>query len=451
MSILCALLCMAGLTSVVFLIEAWLYRRRLNRIPVRIHVNGTRGKSSVTRLIAAGLRSGGVVTCAKTTGTLARMIFPNGEELPIFRPGRANVIEQKRVVRAAINAHAEALVIECMALQPILQSVCELQLIQATHGVVTNARADHLDVMGPTRLDVATAIAGTMPVAGQFFTAEARDDSNRIFMHAANDRDSSISIIEESDLQEITDAELAKFPYLEHRDNVALALKVCASLGLDRQLALEGMWAATPDPGAMKVHEMIVADSRRWSFVNAFAANDPESTEQLWETAYDRFPGMAGSRSFDPETLDPGTSRRVIVMNCRADRPDRSKIMAEAIVNWSVPDQIIVTGTGTDVFVRAAVKSKIDSSRLISLGKASNEEILEAIASGDDFELGNERHHCVMIMGIGNVAGIGWALDQCFQQTPVWTPARVVARMGAAGLPEQHESPSFASAITEVV
>ena len=36
------------------------HRRQLARIPKRIHVNGTRGKSSVTRLIAAGLRAAGL-------------------------------------------------------------------------------------------------------------------------------------------------------------------------------------------------------------------------------------------------------------------------------------------------------------------------------------------------------------------------------------------------------
>jgi len=38
----------------------------------RIHVNGIRGKSSVTRLIAAALREGKVKTLGKTTGTAAR-------------------------------------------------------------------------------------------------------------------------------------------------------------------------------------------------------------------------------------------------------------------------------------------------------------------------------------------------------------------------------------------
>ena len=40
------------------LLEFRAHQLVLSNIPVRIHVNGTRGKSSVTRLIAAGLRAG---------------------------------------------------------------------------------------------------------------------------------------------------------------------------------------------------------------------------------------------------------------------------------------------------------------------------------------------------------------------------------------------------------
>ena len=49
-----------------------------SRIPIRIHINGTRGKSSVTRLVAAGLRKGGIRTIAKTTGTYPRIILEDG-------------------------------------------------------------------------------------------------------------------------------------------------------------------------------------------------------------------------------------------------------------------------------------------------------------------------------------------------------------------------------------
>ena len=431
MNCLCALAVLASVTTVAFLVEAWLYRRRLNGSPIRVHVNGTRGKSSVARLIAAGLRGGGVRTCAKTTGTLARMIFPNGEELPIFRPARANVSEQTRVVRAAANAKAEALVIECMALQPLLQSTCELQLVRSTHGVITNARADHLDVMGPDRIGVAYALSGTTPVGGTLFTAESRLDSLQVMQHAAKDRGSEMQIITKNDSAKVTEEELSQFSYLEHAENVALALRVCESIGVEREEALRGMWAATPDPGAMKVHTtdvqaMPLFDSVQptepsvFHFVNGFAANDPESTQQLWETAFNRF---------------PDSDRRVMVMNCREDRPDRSEIMGAAIGKWSAADQVVVIGTGTELFIKAAKKSGVDPSRIVCLGNVeSPEEVAEAIACDDALcESG------VMVMGIGNVKNGGFALDNFFEEHSSWVPQRVAAAM-------QEATPSRASA-----
>ena len=48
------LLALCALLATLAWIERRQHRRRLDRIGIRIHVNGTRGKSSVTRLIAAG-------------------------------------------------------------------------------------------------------------------------------------------------------------------------------------------------------------------------------------------------------------------------------------------------------------------------------------------------------------------------------------------------------------
>ena len=48
-------------------IEIYLRRRK---IPIRIHVNGTRGKSSVAEFIAAGLRASGRTPFAKITGII---------------------------------------------------------------------------------------------------------------------------------------------------------------------------------------------------------------------------------------------------------------------------------------------------------------------------------------------------------------------------------------------
>ena len=44
-----------GVIIVVGMVEYSLHQRAIRNIPVRVHVNGARGKSSVVRLIAAGL------------------------------------------------------------------------------------------------------------------------------------------------------------------------------------------------------------------------------------------------------------------------------------------------------------------------------------------------------------------------------------------------------------
>jgi len=112
-----AVLCICLLGAGV--IENFIHQRRLERIPVRVQVNGTRGKSTTTRLIAAGLRAGGLRVIAKTTGTAARLIMEDGSELPIARRGgRANISEQMRIIRLAARRGVDAVVLECMALEP---------------------------------------------------------------------------------------------------------------------------------------------------------------------------------------------------------------------------------------------------------------------------------------------------------------------------------------------
>ena len=71
-----------GLTLLGVVVSWWIerrdYERQLNKLKIRIYVNGIRGKSTVTRLIAGVLREAGIQTLAKTTGSAAMVILPNG-------------------------------------------------------------------------------------------------------------------------------------------------------------------------------------------------------------------------------------------------------------------------------------------------------------------------------------------------------------------------------------
>ncbi|MDD9971266.1 MAG: poly-gamma-glutamate synthase PgsB [Myxococcales bacterium] len=373
--------------------EYWAHRKRLAQIKIRIHVNGSRGKSSVTRLLSAGLRSGGIRAVGKTTGTMPRVILPDGRELPVYRPMGANIIEQVRVTAVAQNLGAEALVLECMALQPTFQWLCEGKLVRATHGVITNVRPDHLDVMGPDETAVAQALCGMVPRNGVLYSAE--DKQRQPMTEACTDRSSRAVFIEPSSSPEaedgVTDEEMAGFAYHEHRSNVALALRICADLGVDRKAALEGMWNAQPDPGALTEHH-IQFFGRSIMFLNGFAANDPVSTRSLWEEALTRYPDYPV---------------RVALFNPRADRADRTQQLARAYASWTPADHLMLMGTGTYLFARTAMAAGVDNSSLGFLEGLRIEEVFERLVS--------LAKRPALVVGMGNVAGQGLELVQYFE------------------------------------
>lgn len=370
-------------------LETLLHRGRLRDIPIRIHVSGTRGKSSVTRLIAAGLRKSGKSTAAKTTGTLARMILPNAMEVPIFRPAGANIIEQLRVVETAKNLGAEALVIECMALLPELHWLSERKMVRATHGVITNVRADHLDVMGPTEADVGRTLAGMIPVGGVLITAEKKHLP--ILAEAAKDRKTKLVALTQDEIASVTEEEMGKFVHVEHQENVALALKVLEQFGISRDVALQGMWEGSPDPGALTEHVINFFD-RRIVFVNGFAGNDPESTEKIWKMACDRHRGV---------------DKKIALFNLRADRPSRTIQLARNGDFWHGADCIVLMGDGAYLFAREASKVGIGPSRIVFADQARVDEIFETVIA--------QCSQNNLVIGMANVGGQGLSLVQYFK------------------------------------
>ncbi|MBV53771.1 MAG: poly-gamma-glutamate synthase PgsB [Coxiellaceae bacterium] len=375
----------------VLIIEQIRHLRYLRRIPIRIHVNGTRGKSSVSRLIASGLRAGGIRTCAKTTGTLAQFIDPEGNEEPIYRIGHTNVVEQLKIVRRSAKLEAQALVIECMAVQPLLQSICEHKIVHSTHGVLCNARPDHLDVMGPTEEDVALALAGTVTYNGKFFTAEQKHIN--VYKMATQDRGSELIAIGDKDIADISDEDMAPFTYNEFKENVALALRVCESVNVDKKTALEGMWAAKPDPGALTIHTL-THNNKRVTFANGFAANDPESTEALWHKILEKHP------EYD---------YRVLIANTRADRKHRTLQFVESYVNWTQPDECMMVGSGTKT-LQLAINKTLPDAQLTDAQEWSVKKILDHVTEQA------ENKQAILIVGVCNIANIGMEIVDYFRE-----------------------------------
>ena len=98
---LIGLLAAVLLFLVYLFIERILLDRRLDSIPLRIAVTGTRGKSSVVRLLSSILRADVRTGLAKTTGSVPRYLLPDGSEVEVPRRGVPSIIEQKMLIKQA--------------------------------------------------------------------------------------------------------------------------------------------------------------------------------------------------------------------------------------------------------------------------------------------------------------------------------------------------------------
>lgn len=309
---------LAVLWVVAFLLVSywWLtvrsHHRRLASLDVRIHVNGIRGKSTVTRLVAAVLREGGFVTVAKTTGSAARVIGPLGEETPIKRMGAPTINEQIDIVREHVTAGTEALVIECMAVRPLYQEYSQEHMVRSDITIITNVREDHQEEMGESLEEIADSLATTTPRGGVLITAEDRPHlRERLRSHA----ESRQSHFVHADPARVSDKDMQGFDYLQFKENVAIGLAVAELLGVSRSAAIQGMWKSVPDVGVVRLRTYELR-GKRVLWVPMFAANDRESVAMTLATLRPQFP---------PDATVIG------ILNNRRDRGRRAELFGEMV------------------------------------------------------------------------------------------------------------------------
>jgi poly-gamma-glutamate synthase PgsB/CapB len=373
-------------TLAVFAAEAVRHRRALKAIPVRVHVNGSRGKSSVTRLVAAALRAGGWPVVAKTTGSQARLILPDGHEEPVRRYGSPNISEQIRILERARREGARAVVMECMAIRPDLQRASEESILRSTIGVITNVRPDHLEVMGPGVEDVAAALGGVIPRGGTLVLGDGR--FARFYEGMARRRGTRLVV---SSPRGLPPGVMERFSYVEHEENVATALEVARLLGVPDEVALAGMTRVRPDVGASTLYTFSLGE-KRVRFLHAFAANDLESTLKLWRRV-----------GFD----DPGQGPRVALLNLRGDRVQRSLEFASAVGSLLAADLYLLVGD-IPAGVLRRFQEAVPAERLVVLGKAPPEQVFAEVAKLEGPE--------VRVGGMGNIGGMGHPILRFVQE-----------------------------------
>jgi len=357
--VVCLIACtlLYGLASV--------HRARLRRIPIRIHVAGTRGKSSAVRLIAAGLRAGGHRVVAKVTGTQPRLVLPDADEQPIRRWGQPAIREQTSFLAHAIKAGADAIVAEAMAIQPEHLSVLERFYIRATDLVITNVRPDHREHLGLASDAMADAISECIPAGGRLFLT--REAAVGPIVERASQRHCEVSIVDSDPDSDPEDA------------NWRLALAVCRAYGVSTEDAERAMRLASRDIGQFTISRLLM-DGRPIDFANAFSCNDVESFSRLWM-----------------RHQPPGRSA-AFVLNPRADRPVRTVEFLKCLARLAPDAQLFISSRNPALRRRAVAHGFVpDRVHLVTPRMTENgvRSMISRVRDG------------AVVWGVGNYRGAG--------------------------------------------
>jgi poly-gamma-glutamate synthase PgsB/CapB len=307
-------------------LERWMVGRNVKSISLRIHVNGTRGKSSVTEYIAAGLMQADTEVMAKITGITPKIIY-NREEHVIKRAGNARVQEQVSIIRKAAGKKVKSLVLECMSVSPELQKL-ESRIFRPHIYVITNIRDDHREHMGRSVDEQVSSICNSIPENSIVITGENRFLEN--IEKTARSRKCRLIPVKENDM-----AGKLSLPDGVFADNVLIAMAACEAAGINPELAFRGI----KDRILKSNSDLIVKkyNNKKIRFLNAFAVNDVGSTSDFllyWGKKLEYRGNIT------------------VIFNTREDRPLRTDHLSEWLAGLSAINRLIITGNHSQ---RAAI------------------------------------------------------------------------------------------------
>jgi poly-gamma-glutamate synthase PgsB/CapB len=353
------------------LIEQRSLRRARESVPVRIMVTGTRGKSSLVRILTAGARVAEPATWGKITGDVPTLLLPGGDEV-IRRRAGARLAEQGWLLRKCRRGGVRCLVVEAMTITPELMKA-EARLLLPSVIALVNVRDDHQETLGDDPVLQRRAYLDSLPAQSRVVTR----DPALVACLPRTERAVSGAATDHPDL-------LAGLAPVQ-RELVLLADEVLAALGLSSAASLQAMAAAArpmasaPRRVAWQEGEAVLLD--------AFSANDTESLDALWAG----WRGELGAQA-------PWS----VVLATRADRPLRTRRFCAWIAARDDVEAVYVTGSHRHA-ARALLRKggvrvhDIDGARrpLTLLGGT-----VAAPADGKR----------TVLVGIGNARGLGLAL-----------------------------------------
>ncbi|HNR63708.1 MAG TPA: poly-gamma-glutamate synthase PgsB [Thermotogota bacterium] len=365
-------------------------------VPIRVCVTGTRGKSSITRMITWLLQQEGLPTCGKITGTNARFLLSDGTEEPIVRKRPATILEQKRMLKRAAESGAYAFVSEVMSVTPEYQNAETKRILSPTHLVISNVRADHLSVTGSTLKEIGSVFFRSAPAHTVIVSARETFEKYGSCLPSSNP-------VVPVDTDHIP-FDPGDFSYPEFPENYALAVS-CVEAVLKKLSKSESgrsvpiARASDPKTISMKGLKSDFGILRAWKafgkvFISGFAANDPESTERILQIS--------------EQTFRFSRSETIGVCHLRIDKGERSLQWLEEWQRKGIPFRKLFLIGGHAV----AVKRRLRNPKVILLRDTTIEQTIKHLS---------EETGCA-VFGFGNIKGFGTRYVEYFASDPAQFP-----------------------------
>jgi len=259
----------------------------------RVLVTGSRGKSSVVRLLHAVMQAEGLQAYARITGVVPRELGPDGTRT-ISRSAGAHVEEMRWWLRQ-LPASTQGIVLENSAIAPDFQALAG-RWLKPDVTVLANTLPDHQELWGPTAACAAEVLAGGVPRQGRVVLPACLEDDRHL-----------MDLLARRQCRPIFAEPAGSVEKHYHATNLGLALCAAEHLGFAPGPALQRMLRVPPDR-----YDFRVANCGGAEVAMAFSANDITSTLELFHSLL----------------WSPGETR--LIYNHRADRPGR----LHSFIDW---------------------------------------------------------------------------------------------------------------------
>jgi poly-gamma-glutamate synthase PgsB/CapB len=240
-----------------------------------IAITGTRGKSTTVRFLTFFFQKSGYRTLGKITGTKASMIYPDGSFHSIKRKGNTSIIEQKRcLLKTAFKLRPEILITEIMSVTPEYQKMETRNILSPDYLVITNVKEDHMGVSGNSKEEIAKMFVKSAPKKTLCCTIESERNNFQTI-------ENTITFIPENET-------LKKLPELQpgFYETLLIANYFVEKFDLDQSVFMDCINEFKKDDDVFYIKKK----DENTLFVNAFSANDPESTLKIIEDLKKDFP-----------------------------------------------------------------------------------------------------------------------------------------------------------------